>query len=89
MSQQDNRRLSTFQHFVCKNVLSLPTRSRSDMVESMLDLLPLLSEIDTRKLLFLGRLCRLEEHLLPKKIFLVRLFSFVECLSNKQQGFIL
>ena len=67
MSQEEDRRLSTCQHFVCKNALSLPTRPRSDMVESMLDLLPVLSEIDTRKILFIGRLCRLEEYLLPEK----------------------
>ena len=54
----------------------------------MFDLLPLPSEIDTRRLLFLGRLCCLEEHLLPKKIFLVRLFSYIESLSNNQKGFI-
>ena len=40
MSQQDSRRLGTLQHFVCKNSLGLPTRTRSDMAESMFDLLP-------------------------------------------------
>ena len=88
ITQQDSRRLCTFQHFVCKNAMGLPTRTRSDMAESMFDLIPIPAEIDTRKLLFLGRLCRLEEHLLPKKIFLIRLFSFIESLSNNQKGFI-
>uniref|UniRef100_A0A8W8KDP5 Reverse transcriptase domain-containing protein n=1 Tax=Magallana gigas TaxID=29159 RepID=A0A8W8KDP5_MAGGI len=45
-------------------------------------------EIDTRKLLFFGRICRLDYDALPKKIFLTRLMSFMLRMSDKQKGFI-
>ena len=55
---------------------------------SLLKVLPIDSEIDARKLLFLGRLCRMNCETLPKQIFLARLFSYLEKLSNAQYGFI-
>ena len=88
LTNTDTQRLSSFQHFVCKDVLNLPRRFRSDICESLLDILPIESEIDARKLLFLGRLCRMDSHTLPKQIFLSRLFSYVETLSENQCGFI-
>ena len=88
ISCQDIQRLNTFQHFVCKDILKLPKRYRSDICESLLSVLPIESEIDARKLLFLGRLCRMNCETLPKQIFLARLFSHLEKLSNTQYGFI-
>ena len=57
-------------------------------MESLLGLLPIEAEIEARKLLFLGRLCRMNYRLLPKQIFLTRLFSFQERLADTQYGFI-
>ena len=88
LSTQDLNRLSTFQHFVCKNVMNLPQRYRSDICESLFDVLPIDSEIDARKLLFFGRLCRLKYDTLPKEIFLTRLFSYTDNLARTQYGFI-
>ena len=59
ISSTDKARLNTFQHFICKNSLGLPKLCRSDMCESLFDVLPIHAEIDARKLLFFGRLCRL------------------------------
>ena len=88
LSTQNLNRLNTFQHFVCKNVMNLPQRYRSDICESLFDVLPIDSEIDARKLLFFGRLCRLKYNTLPKEIFLTRLFSYAENLTRTQYGFI-
>ena len=51
--------LNTFQHFFAKHAMGLPRQTRSDMCESMLGLLPITAEIDTKKLQFFGRLCEL------------------------------
>lgn len=51
--------LNTFQHFECKNALELPTLSRSDISESHFTF-NLYQQIATRKLLSIGRLCRLD-----------------------------
>lgn len=58
------------------------------MCESLLGLLPISSEIDIRKLQFLGRLCELDIKTLPKRIFLHRLFSYLYSPVCKPYGFI-
>ena len=88
LSYSDLHRLNTFQHFVCKNALNLPKLCRSDICESFFDVLPIEAEIDTRKLLFLGRLCRLNSTALTKKIFMTRLYAFTYNLARTQRGFI-
>jgi hypothetical protein len=88
ISSAERQKLSTFQHFVCKKSLNLPKLTRSDICESLFDVLPITAEVDTRKLLFLGRLCRMDQNTLPKKIFLTRLFSYLQHLSEVQYGFI-
>ena len=52
-----------------KKSLNLPKLCRSDISESLFDVLPISAEIDTRKLLFLGRLCRMDTQTVPKKYF--------------------
>ncbi|KAK3096521.1 hypothetical protein FSP39_000985 [Pinctada imbricata] len=88
MTSLDTRKLTTFQHFVCKNALKLPRHCRSDICESLLNLVTVLAEIEVRKLLFFGRLCRLHSDTLPKKIFLYRMFEYMEADEHKQRGFI-
>lgn len=58
------------------------------MCESYFDVLPICAELDVRKLLFLGRLCRLNPKMLTKNIFLTRLFSYFHDLSTNQLRFI-
>jgi hypothetical protein len=60
----------------------------SDISESLINVQYISAEIDTRKLLFLRRLCRLDYEALPKKIFLTLLMSFMLDLSNKRNWFI-
>lgn len=88
LSTADSQRLHVFQHSICKSVQNLPSQTRSDMCETLLNILPISSEIDARKLLFFGRLCRMSYQTLPKQIFLIRLFSFLVELRKNQRGFI-
>lgn len=88
LSTNDHQRLNVFQHVVSKNAQNLPTKTRSDICESVFNVLPIKSEIDIPKLLFLGRLCLMDHQSLSKKIFSTFLFSYLENISNKQRGFI-
>lgn len=67
MTSSDLQQLNTFQHIVCKNALELPKLCLSDISKSLFNVQPISAEIDTRKLLFFGRLCRLDYNPLPKK----------------------
>lgn len=88
LCQRDLQALNTLQHFICKHAMGLPKVTRSDICESLLGLLPISSEIDKRKLLFLGRLCELDTKTLTKKIFLQRLFTYLQSPELKHFGFI-
>lgn len=88
VSAKDTQRLHVFQHSVCKTAQNLPRKTRSDICESLFGVYPISSEIDKRKLLFLGRLRLLNYETLANRIFLTRLFSFLENLSKHQLGFI-
>ena len=85
-NNEDLRRLNTLQHGIIKQILGLPKLTRSDICEQLLDILPISAEIDNRKLLFLGRLCRTNTDNLLKKIFTSRLFSFLYQLTENQTG---
>lgn len=88
ITQEEVRRLNTLQHGVCKVILNLPKQTRSDMCEQLLNLTPIMAEIDARKLLFFGRLCLMDPRCLTKQIFILRLFSYLSNLTPTQQGFI-
>jgi hypothetical protein len=90
LSTSDCQRLNVFQHSICntKNAQNLPTATRSDICESLFNVITIISEIDVRKLLFLVRLCQMDPKSLPKKVFLTRLYSILEGVSEKQRGFI-
>ena len=87
LSAKDAQRLHVFQHSVCKTAQNLPRKTRSDIC-AFFGVYPISSEIDKRKLLFLGRLCLLNYEILANRIFLTRLFSLLENLSKYQLGYI-
>jgi hypothetical protein len=58
------------------------------MCQSLLGIHPILSYIDTRKLLFLQKLCSLDYNFLAKRIFMTRLFSYFADNSRNHFGFI-
>lgn len=88
LSAKDTQRLHVFQHSVCKTAQNLPRKTKSDICESLFGVYPISSEIDIRKLLFLGRLCLLNYEILANRIFLTRFSSFLENLSKYQLWFI-
>ena len=71
----DLTNLNRFQHFIVKRIQNLRTCTRSDICQSLLGIHPISSYIDTRKLLFLQKLCSLDDNFLTKRIFMTRLFS--------------
>lgn len=85
---KEDRRLTTFQPDICKVILILPKQTRSNICEQLLNLTPIMSEIDPRKLLFSGRRCPMDPRCLAKQLFILRLFSVLSNLNPTQQGFI-
>ena len=76
MTKTDNQTINIFQHRCLKVIQNLPLQTRSVMVETLVHLHPITSEINKRKLLFLQKLCNMSEDYLSKQIFLRRLFQF-------------
>ena len=56
---EDLRRLNMLQRGIIKQILGLPKLTQSDVCKQLLNILQISAEIDYRKLLFLGRLCRM------------------------------
>ena len=65
--QSKINRPTTFQHFIVKRIQNLRTCTWSDMCQSLLRIYPISSYIDTRKLLFLQKLCSLHDSFLIKR----------------------
>ncbi len=80
--------LETANHFVIKTVQNLPKLTRSDKALSLLGAFTIESVIDTKKLLFLGNLCMSESNMLPKQVFLSRLFAYKNGCVATATGFI-
>ena len=74
--------INTFQHFIVNIIQNLRLRT------SLIGIHPILSYIDTRKLLFLQKLCSLDDNFLTKRIFMTRLFSYFADNSRKHFGFV-
>jgi hypothetical protein len=74
--------INTFQHFIVNIIQNLRLRT------SLIVIHPILSYIDTRKLLFLQKLCSLDDNFLTKRIFMTWLFSYFADNSRKHFGFV-
>ena len=59
--------LQVANRFCIKHIQSLPRSSKSILVEGMIDSYSAEHSIDEKKLLFVGRLCRLRYNILAKK----------------------
>ena len=84
----DLKNLNTFQHFIVKRIQNIKPRTRSDMCQSLIGIHPILSYIDTRKLLFLQKLCSLDDIFLAKRIFMTMLFWYFANNSRKHWNLI-
>ena len=73
--------------FCIKHMQSLGVYTRTDIALGLLGMFPIEAEIDLRKLILFGQLCRLNTRFWGKTLFLIRLSSFQICPSN-QMGFI-
>lgn len=58
------------------------------MCESLVGLRPITSEIDKKKLLFFEKLCNFSHDILVKKIFLFRLFTYLNDKQDKSFGYV-
>ena len=88
LSRSDITNLERFVRFAAKKVQRFPTRTRTDICLSMLGWRSMISEINARKLSFLGRLCKIPTKLLAKQVFNLRLASYCCTTANNQKGFI-
>jgi hypothetical protein len=82
LTKQDVTKFEIAHRFCLKRVQSLPKRSRSVIVHSMVKIWSIESYIDNKKLLFLGRLCRLSSKTLAKQVFLEMLYAYKTCNST-------
>ena len=73
--------------FCIKRMQSLNMHTRTDIALGLLAMFPLEDEIDIRKLVLFGQLCRLNSNFWVKTMFLNRLTSF-KINPSKQTGFI-
>ena len=73
--------------FCLKIIQSIPRLSRTDIVLSSLGMLPIEAEIDKRKLVFFGQLCRLDIDTTVKRLFIHRLCEYNNC-PSRIRGFI-
>ncbi|MES9883122.1 MAG: reverse transcriptase family protein [Sedimenticola sp.] len=81
-------KLERFVRMAVKKIQRFPTRTRTDMCLSMLGWKCIQSEIDYRKLSFLGSLCRLPIPVLTREVFNARLSMYVCRTDNNQRGYI-
>lgn len=60
-----------------KDTQGLKISTRSDRCEIMLGIYPIVSEIDKRKLLFFGKICKLDTVCLTRNMFLAELYDLI------------
>jgi hypothetical protein len=75
ISKPDVTKLQVAHRFSLKHIQSFPKRTSSVIVERMANVLDIDSYIETKKLLFFGRLCRLNCNRLAKTIFIERIYQ--------------
>ena len=75
ITQADLSKLEVAHRFCIKIIQSFPKRTSSLIAESMADCQSIETYIDKKKLMFLGRLCRLRHNRLAKTVLLERMFQ--------------
>jgi hypothetical protein len=88
LKHADFQAFNKLQHFVTKDIQGMKISTRLDMCESMLGLYPIILEIDKRKLVFFGKLCKLDTDCLSKNIFLYRLYGLLQGDVKSLSGFL-
>lgn len=85
--QKDIEQLEVAHRFCLKVIQSLPKLARTDVILSALGMLPIEAEIDKRKLIFFGQLCRLDTDITITRMFLNRICDYNDH-PSKVIGFI-
>ena len=80
--------LERFIRLCAKSVQHLPARTRTDTALSMIGWLPMLADVEKRKLSFFHKLCTIPSTLIARQIFDYRLQLFVVRRLRNQCGFI-
>ena len=87
LSDSERVTLERAHRFCVKHMQSLNIRTRTDVALSLLGIYPIENEIDFKKLILFGQLCRLDSSVWLKNVFLFRLFSYMTY-ADRQSGFI-
>ena len=74
--------------YVCKYVQGLPKLTRTHKCITLLGWTTIECYIDSKKLLFFGRLCNMPSRFLPKQIFITRLLLYLNNCKAISGGFI-
>jgi hypothetical protein len=74
--------------YVCKYVHGLPKLTRTHKCITLLGWTTIECYIDSKKLLFLGRLCNMPSRFLPKQIFITRLLLYLNNCKTISGSFI-
>jgi hypothetical protein len=79
LKNQDISNLNRFKHFIVKHIQRFKISTRSDICESRVGLRPIITEIDKRKLLFLGKTIHytMDSIYMTKQIFSVEIIHYV------------
>jgi hypothetical protein len=83
-----NLLLERVHRYVCKYVQGLPKLTRTDKCTTLLGWTSIECYIDSKKLLFLGKLCNMPSRFLPKQIFITRLLLYLNNCTTISVGFI-
>ena len=87
LSSSQEETLERAHRFCIKLIQGLPKQTRSVIALGLIGSNPIISEIDRKKFIFLGQLCRLPPGVIQKQLFNHRLFSVFHA-SDVQYGFI-
>jgi hypothetical protein len=68
--------LERAQRYIAKSIQGLERRTRTDMCNGLLGWTSIEGYIDMKKLLYVGNICRQDNQLLPRRIFVTRLLMF-------------
>jgi hypothetical protein len=75
-------------HFCLKVIQTLPKRTKTVVVEKMVNMYCIETHVELKKLIFLGRLCRLNHDILAKRVFLERLYQVMYSHKQYNTGFL-
>ncbi len=73
LTNSDIDKMEVGHRFCLKYMQSIPRRPTSGVVESMVDTYSMQTIIELKKMILLGRLCRLENSVMAKRILMARL----------------